>query len=653
MKEEFEHLLGQCTFLVSSGSSQGTGFAVSPTLLLTCRHVVEGAPVGEPVLVVPPGGGAERTAHVLAKLPADSADGIPQGAERWPDLALLEVAEADAFPHSVVLDAARPAPGAPLSVAGFPANEVIPFQTRHYTAGSGTNLDAAGNRFVQLSGESIDPGQSGAPVLTEAGFVIGYVRVTRGSKSPLGGFFVPLGEVLGEVEQLRELYARPGSGAAAWLEHIDAFVLKDHGRHPSGDRFVDEEVAPVLLDLQLGESALCQSGEISEWTVETSGPAVLRARLGVGVLGEGVLEALDHWSRRHQLGTKRQVEMLGRVLLRGLLPDEINHYLGAMDKHEPPLVRLQAAGNDPLTAIPWEYADGLATSPDWAFTRYVPCEKPPVVQADTLRALVVVNALDGIDAGVLAQTLESYLGRACRRIAFTVRHSLNISEFSDLARAGWDVVHFIGTGWSDGALGFPEQYADQPKIERIEWPTFAAGLVAARARLVVLQVGSLRFELDPTLSTFLDVLEGESRVTAGAGGGTAVSEVRALVLGQHVTTSDHVMKLSGPFYESLDRGGSVERAVQSARIELFDKAPASPASNMEKDHAAFGTVSVVTTAEGNIRLLKRERLADEGRVVAESRSVQPTQEARPAPVVVPRQAVHPVAAAAEGSFERR
>lgn len=653
MREELEHLLGACTFRVTSGSSQGTGFAVSPTLLVTCRHVVEDAPVGHSVVLTPAGGGAERTARLLLKLPADGPPGTsPQGADRWPDLALLEVRDEDAFPHSVVLDATRPASGSALLVAGFPAGEVVAFQTREYTAGSSANLDAGGNRYVQLSGESIDPGQSGAAVLTEDGFVCGYVRVTRASRSPLGGYFVPLAEVLTEVEQLRRAEAVPGPGAAAWLEHIDAVVLKGHGRGPTGTRFEDDQVVPVLLDLRLEEPAMCDSGEISAWTVAASGPAELSARLEVGVLGEGVLEALDHWSRRHQLVTRRQVEMLGRVLVRGLLPGEIGDRLRALDEQVPPIVRLRAAGDDPLTAIPWEYAGGLATSPDWAFSRFVPVEKARVVQGDALTALVVVNEIEGLDTERTAQTLQNYLTRQCRRVTFTVHHSLDVSQFTDLARDGWDVVHVVGTCWSDGALGFPEQYyADRPRTERILWPTVAASLVAARARLVVLQVGTPRFELDPTLATFLDVLDGESRVTAGAGGGTATSEVRALVLAQHVTTIEHVTKFSGPFYESLDRGSSVESAVQGARIELFDRAPSSPSSVMEKDHAAFGTVSVVTTAEGDIRLLKREAPTDDHRLPTGSLSAQPAPDGAVGPAAGPAQPAA-VASAPSTGFQR-
>ena len=110
-----------------------------------------------------------------------------------------------------------------------------------------------------------------------------------------------------------------------------------------------------------------------------------------------------------------------------------------------------------------------------------------------------------------------------------------------------------------------------------------------------------------------------------------------------MTTIDHVAKFSGPFYESLDRGRSVEGAVQAARIELFDRAPSSPASVVEKDHAAFGAVSVVTTAEGNIRLLTAPS-TDDPRPPTGARSVH-SGPGGPGPVGAPTAWAPPASAA--------
>lgn len=630
MSGHVEELLKRCTFKVTAGPDQGTAFAISRTLAVTCRHVVDGVPDAAGLFLDAPEGGRRRTATVLRRVPPAPGSDQPKGAARWPDLALLHVDDEDAFAQVVLLDAQPPESGSSVLVGGFPANAEVPYQSRWYGVGSAVNLDEAGNRYTLITGESVDPGLSGAPVLTEEGLVCGYVRVTRAVRTPLGGYFVPLAAVLSAAEELRAAHEIPGPLVRAWLESdASALVLKRHGRDHTGRRFDADEPVPAMLDLKLTDET-APEGVISSWTVSASSPEGLTGQLAVQDLGNGVLEAVDHWSRRHQLTSQSHVGLLGRVLLRGLLPAPIQEHLNGMDKQEPPLVRLCVSGSDSLTAIPWEYAEGLATSTEWVFGRYVPFEKPPVVRLDRASVLVVINPVDNLDPAVIAKTLMNGLGSSCRRISMTFRYSMNFSEFTAVARQGWDVIHYIGTGWSNGALGFPQEYfIDTPALEPIEWPTVTASLVAAGAKVVVLQMGTTRFEQEPTLTTFLDVLEQGSRGGNGLPNSSPDSDVRAVVLAQHVSTVDHVVKFSGPFYRALNDGASVERSVQQARSQMIVNVPAAPSSSKEKDYAAFGTISVATTMEGNIRLLKRDMGADESRQQPGGTPTQPGQASRP------------------------
>lgn len=604
MSDELETLLKQSTMRVVFGRTTGTCFAVTPTIAVTCRHVVESVPPDGLVdLYEAEGTSAPRKARVLRALPPMSAGTQLQGAERWPDLALLHVEGANSFPTTVLLDAGRPETGATLVVGGFPAQAAIPYQTRHYKAGTSVNVDEGGHTSTQLTEESIDPGQSGAAVMTQDGFVCGYVRVTRAEKTTLGGFLVSMADVLSMVPELSQAYQVPGTTADAWLEHITGLELKNHGREENGNRF-EAEPEPSILDLELSQVELANQGEIRSWKV-AAGTADLDQQLETGALGEGVLEAVDYWSRRHPLVSKRQVDLLGRLLFRGLMPTTINDFLQQMDKHEPPIIRLRMVRDDPLCTIPWEYAAGLATSKHWAFVRYVPTRKAQVSPLKKISALIVVNHIDGIDPSILAKALDEKLATTCRHIDFKVAHSQNISEFIGLARQGWDIVHYVGTGRSTGALQFPREYPiGESRDELIEWDVLYPYLIGSRAKLAVLQLGLSRFDVAATLATYLDLLERAPGIE-GQVGTPEPGEARALILAQHVTTMDHVMKFNTPLYKAIDKGASVERAVQDARGDLFDLAP-DAADSREKDHAAFGTVSVVTTAEGNIRLLERD-----------------------------------------------
>ncbi|KRB36654.1 hypothetical protein ASD93_11425 [Microbacterium sp. Root180] len=593
---------------MTTGADKGTAFAVSSRLLVTCRHVVEKREKGDEVELSFPGRPA-RTAKVLQKFPADDELAGRAASDRWPDLALLEVV-GEPLATAVILDARLPADENVVYVGGFPAQEAVGYQTRNYGIGSKFNFDAAGRRYVLIAGESIDPGMSGAAVVTSDGFVCGYVRVTRGRQTQLGGFFVPIRDILPEIDDLRLLHDRPDPAVKAWLDLYKQMELKDFERDENGHRFDAEVAKPELVDIQLQDvtqvDAAAASTSIQAWTVGMLGAdkdtPTARA---VADLEGGVLEAVDYWSRRTNLADEDQVGVLGQVLASGLLVKQIAAKARALPRAEPPIVRLHLS-KDRLMTMPWEYADNLATSPEWSFARYVDRKKSPTVALAEARVLIVLNAIEGVHSATFAESLFEYLSSSFPRIEFTLYDGISGPEFVKVAREGWDVIHIAGTGWSDGALAFPEQGGEQApgefaerRMERKQWRTIVKALAESRAKVVVLQVGTPRFEAPPMLSTFVDVFEPDRR----ADGSVVPTEAHALILTQHTTTTDHITMFTRAFYAALDLGYSIERAVQTVRENLRSDPPNSPVEGIGKDHAAFGAVSVVTTAEGNVRVL--------------------------------------------------
>jgi hypothetical protein len=593
MKHEMRDLLRRVTFKVDDS---GTAFAVSRTLLVTCRHVVANTPVGGEVTVTPQLG-KPRTALVLRRLPEANAG---PGGDKWPDLALLEVPVQDALDISAVLDTQRLALGEPAVIAGFPEGQEVGYVTRDYVGGSDDNF-VGGHRYPLLTGEPIDPGMSGAAVVSDAGFVCGYIRLTRGSKTPLGGYFVPLEEVLADVPELAEAYKRPDVSAKEWLAHFDVLDLKySHGRDTDGARLDADDKGPNYVDIVVKDATRPvrddDEAPINKWTVVASG---LHSRFPrkLGDLGEGVLEALDYWSRRNHFVEKSQVDLLGHVLARGLSIDKIAQHVRDLGSAQPALIRLRMArGRDPLTAIPWEYADELATSLDWAFSRYVEQDKPSVVPIDQVRALVVVNAIEGIETDELAGGLRGYLGRSNPHIAFSVESNVKTTDLQRLVTQRWDIVHIVATAHSNGTIEAPQELKTAGTAD---WDTLVRHIAKARAKVVVLQLATPRFEAAPTIATFFDVF-GRPDSTAGAAG---ANDVNALVVVQHITSSEHIEKFCTPFYASIHQGDSVEMAVQNARNQVQIDPPDSPHGG--KDYAAFGAISVATTSTGHVRILTR------------------------------------------------
>jgi hypothetical protein len=182
--DQLRHLLRDC--VVSVGTHGGTGFLVSPALVLTCAHVL--AP--DATTAVVRWRGAPYAAVVLHRTPAGPGGGLHPP----PDLALLRLTDPPDHPCALLADR-TPDDGVPLVVAGHarvyqPDAPPEPFTARTRFGGEAV---IGGHPMLRLTGDEIPPGTSGAPVLdTRTGAVCGIVKSARAGGPASGGVAVAL-----------------------------------------------------------------------------------------------------------------------------------------------------------------------------------------------------------------------------------------------------------------------------------------------------------------------------------------------------------------------------------------------------------------------------------------------------------------------------
>ncbi len=177
MAETLYELLNRCTvrIVVPATQEQGTGFFVAPGQVVTCAHVVKGAPPDAPVQLFwraqQDQPFQELSAQVRLKSEAQ-------------DVALLVVESA--LDHPCAWLAEESAPFQELYSFGYPQHLAAGGTSVRFTCEGWTERDE--QTLLTLTDGQVVPGMSGAPVLSrQTGQVCGLLAITRDQGSNLGG----------------------------------------------------------------------------------------------------------------------------------------------------------------------------------------------------------------------------------------------------------------------------------------------------------------------------------------------------------------------------------------------------------------------------------------------------------------------------------
>ncbi len=163
------------------GVAVGTGFAVAPRVIVTNRHVVEGASA----LQIQTYDGQDRRVETA-------------GAATFADLAIVRLA--DDMPATLPLAAANPKQGDPITVVGYPGGGEL--TTSHGTVlGYSADLVGGSPEPMIVNNAPIEHGSSGSPLVDRAGEVVG---VAYAGKEGGPYWAVP-------VELLRQLIDQPAA----------------------------------------------------------------------------------------------------------------------------------------------------------------------------------------------------------------------------------------------------------------------------------------------------------------------------------------------------------------------------------------------------------------------------------------------------------
>jgi hypothetical protein len=598
-RQRIAGLLGKCVVRIQAGGATGTGFFIAPGEVLTCRHVVAPAV-------------ARGSAISVQRLPSGSEDLPPLGATirvfpeaDWPDIAILAVPGATDAP-CVPLDPERVLDDTPLMTAGFPAKALLGFQVHSFTAG----YPARGEgpvRELRIQGDMVTGGMSGSPIVSlQSGLVVGILRIGKGSNAPLGGFGTMLADVTGQVPRLGSLAGSPESGVGEWLGILGPIRLKELGRdRNTGARLGQIPVLP-RIDLTV-EQAPRTPGK---WQIGVTRARASEVRVSrkAADLGDGVIHAVDGWSRRRTFQRLDEVRILGDVLDRALIPDAARTAMKDEMTAPPLLLRVCMDNAGGLSQLPWEYACGEGAEPlsvnrDIAFARFVPAPGDPPAPKDRLRVLAVIEMPD--DATLLFREYPDEDGRTIEPSVDEFQRSIrevlldNDLVFLDFASResslalknklsdGWDIVHYVGFAWqAEGdepviSLGGGKQLRSVSISELGE-----DYLALSRCAVFVAEFHQLPFGglVPPSdLSAFSSLLK---------------DDLHAIVVTRHPADVVDLRRFNEGFYERIANGDIVELAVQSGRRAVLN------GRRPRRDVTAFGSFTVTTRQAGEVRLLK-------------------------------------------------
>ena len=164
---------------------------------------------------------------------------------------------------------------------------------------------------------------SGTPVVNlQSGLVCGILGATKNSTSALGGFAALFVDFIDQFPYLAILNDQPPEEARGWIRILGGILLKNAGRAPTGVRWgAARDLRRLDLELEQGPDDVWGKWQIS---VRSSPPGQTLQRFEgkISDLGDGVMRAVDGWSRRQTIKLQDEVDDLGGVLHQAMLPKE-------------------------------------------------------------------------------------------------------------------------------------------------------------------------------------------------------------------------------------------------------------------------------------------------------------------------------------------
>jgi HEAT repeat protein/energy-coupling factor transporter ATP-binding protein EcfA2 len=196
-----EDLLQQCTVKITAPGGWGTGFFVTPRLILTCAHVVRKAADLQVTVSYPVW---QQPLSAIVKAKADDGKTL--------DLALVELSEPLPDHPCVLLDEEPVDVGQALYSYGYLESYTNAAPVRPVNEG----LTGDTPPLLKLQGAQIEKGISGAALLNlKTGKVCGMVKETRAAGFDLGGGAIPTRVILEQFPELRSLQQSFHGGVGA------------------------------------------------------------------------------------------------------------------------------------------------------------------------------------------------------------------------------------------------------------------------------------------------------------------------------------------------------------------------------------------------------------------------------------------------------
>lgn len=188
--QDIERVVRHATLRVRNrtcfGVGSGSGFAIAPHLLVTNRHVVQGADVLQ-----------------VTTWDGNTLDVTVNGVAITNDLAVVVTTQT--LKQTLTVDPSRPQPGDPITAVGYPDGGRITFSDGEVIDHVPGELFGETTDTMRVTADII-PGNSGGPLIDDTGEVVGVVFAIE--RETGHGLVVPAGALL-DLLETREFYVNP------------------------------------------------------------------------------------------------------------------------------------------------------------------------------------------------------------------------------------------------------------------------------------------------------------------------------------------------------------------------------------------------------------------------------------------------------------